>query len=545
MSQLSPADRKLLLAALAAGRALERSMSPDDHDAFVSSLQACAVAESNLVKRLAELAAKSSLNLGPKHLMALLVPIERLAGRAARDEEFLFHDRDGTDGEISRLEHLVLCENVRSAFNVGAVFRTTETFGGSEVWLSGYTPEPFKTAMGTDTILKTRRFERSENAISEAKSLGYSIVALENSPGATSVEAFQWPNKTLLILGNERFGVDSSTLAACDFVVRIPTRGQKNSLNVGVAFGIAAASWAPRKEGQSSDQLTGQLIGPPLGQRSAQSSISPIGILRGGFVNSQVAPRQGAYSSVAESAMIELYSRYEGRPSNFAQALQDLEGFERAWVVFGFHESQGWNPQVRPPRGDGRKRGLFATRSPHRPNRIGISSVKIDAVDISKLRISISEHDLLEGTPIFDVKPYIPKADAFPQAKAGWVDDIEASAYALHEGREAKQHLEWLEAHGEKRLRLFLNEQLRFQPFDDDRKRIDIEGSGDREKIGPHLTVSFRTWRIDFALKAPHEIFVHAVRSGYSPLELSDEDDPYLDKKLHQSFVEFFSLSKG
>jgi tRNA (adenine37-N6)-methyltransferase len=523
VSSLSPLDRKLLLAALRAGQVFERSMSETDHSHFVEALRACAGADSELVQRLTQLAEKSSRDLGPKHLMTMMVPIERLAGRSARDEEFLFGEQDQKTPTQHRLGHVVLCENIRSAFNVGAIFRTTETFGGSQVWFSGYTPDPLKTAMGTDALVQTRRFDRSADAISEAKSLGFSIVALENSPGAVSLKSFEWPEKALLVLGNERFGIDSATLGLCDHIVRIPTTGQKNSLNVGIAFGIAASTWAAKVERES-------------------QVVAPIGFLRGGFANSQIAPRQGSYASPTDGrARIELESRFEGRPSNFAQALKDLDGFERAWVVFGFHESHGWNPQVRPPRGDGTKRGLFATRSPQRPNRLGISCVKIDAVEISKLHILISQHDLLENTPIYDIKPYIPEADAFPEAKTGWVEDIEKSAYDIRESAEAKMQLDWLEANGENRLRSFFNEQLRYQPVDVSRKRVELQGTGETALIGPHHTIAFRTWRIDFKVTEPKTVEIVALRGGYTIDELAATQDPYEDKVLHRNYLNLHS----
>lgn len=564
-SGLSSLDRELLRAALATGLALEASFSsaaseaPKLAEKFRGALESCATADSPLVVKLAELAPKVSFALGPKHLMGLLVPLERLSGRSARDEEFLFEERDGTslatsasDASVevsvtpplaSRGSRLVLCENIRSAFNVGAIFRTAEAFGGSEVWLGGYTPTPQKTAMGTDALVKSRHFDRASDAIAEAKAHGYKIVALENAPGANAVENFTWPEKTLLVLGNERFGIDSQTLEAADHVVRISTFGQKNSMNVGIAFGVAASHWHRSPTAHAAHPGRDESAIPTA---AGIHSLSPIGYLRGGYQNPQVAPRQGAYASkdsagVSVTATIELEARFEGRPSNFEQALKDLEGFERAWILFGFHESHAWHPQVRPPRGDGTKRGLFATRAPHRPNRLGLSCVRIHKVTETKRRIEISEHDLLEGTPIYDIKPYVAGADAFPNAKSGWVDAIQTSAYAICESPVAGEKIDWLETQGETRLRDFIHEQLRYQPLDEAKKRLEAEGSGDTVRIGPHHTISFRTWRIDFTLsEKPRALEVRDIRSGYSEAELRDEPDVYLDKKLHHFFKQTF-----
>ncbi len=527
MSELSPKDRKILKAALDSGHAFEKFFNSENEEIFRISLESCTAGESFLIQKLAELASKVSLSLGPKHLMALLVPLERLSGRSARDEEFLFSEKDGfrtatpSRESVPAGRRIVICENIRSAFNVGSIYRTIETFGGTEVWLSGYSPDPQKTAMGADALVSTRRFERTSDAIREAGILGFKIVALENAPGAVPLESFQWPADAVLIVGNERFGLDSQTLSACDHVVRISTTGQKNSLNVGIAFGIAAASWS----------LTNQASQTPAARTH---SLTPIGYLRGGYQNSQVAPRQPAYlADETSSATIELEARFEGRPSNFDQALRDLAGFERAWVIFGFDQSEGWKPQVRPPRGAGEMRGLFATRSPHRPNRLGLSCVRIRSVQSRE--VQIFEHDLLEGTPIYDIKPYVPEADAFPNSKSGWLDEISVSAYRLEETGEFQKQLAWLEKNGERRLRSFVNEQLQFQPFDQSRKRTVLSVASE----SPH-SIAFRTWRIEFRELPGQALLLIGIKSGYTDQEMRETSDLYEDKKQHGEFREAF-----
>ena len=106
------------------------------------------------------------------------------------------------------------------------------------------------------------------------------------------------------------------------------------------------------------------------------------------------------------------------------EAFRDLAGFDRIWLVFVFDRSEGWKAEVRPPRGGG-KRSVLATRSPHRPNPIGLSAVELVAVEPDGLRVR--GLDLLDGTPILDIKPYVPYADAFPTAAAGWIDAIDRS----------------------------------------------------------------------------------------------------------------------
>lgn len=109
-------------------------------------------------------------------------------------------------------------------------------------------------------------------------------------------------------------------------------------------------------------------------------------------------------------------------------ALRGLEGFSHLWLIFRFHraEREGWSPTVRPPRlGGNRRMGVFATRSPFRPNPIGLSCVKLEKVDYTAPGgpvLLVRGADLLDGTPIFDVKPYVPLADCRPQAVGGFSD---------------------------------------------------------------------------------------------------------------------------
>lgn len=105
------------------------------------------------------------------------------------------------------------------------------------------------------------------------------------------------------------------------------------------------------------------------------------------------------------------------------QVVHDLHGFERIWLIFAFHLSEGWKSMVKPPRG-GPKRGVLATRSPHRPNSIGLSAVEL--IKVEGRTLHLRGVDLLDGTPVLDIKPYVPYADAFPGAKAGWIDELDA-----------------------------------------------------------------------------------------------------------------------
>lgn len=120
-----------------------------------------------------------------------------------------------------------------------------------------------------------------------------------------------------------------------------------------------------------------------------------------------------------------------------AEALRGIEGYSRLWLIWQFSRSvqpEGkWSPTVRPPRLGGNTRmGVFATRSPFRPNALGLSCVTLEGAELSTPRgplLQVGGADLLDGTPIFDIKPYLPYADAFPDAAGGFADAT--AGYAL------------------------------------------------------------------------------------------------------------------
>ena len=148
----------------------------------------------------------------------------------------------------------------------------------------------------------------------------------------------------------------------------------------------------------------------------------PIGILHSPYARRIDAPHQSTVVEGTESgdfvrATLELEDWLDEK------VIQDLSGFERIWLIFAFHLSEGWKNCVKPPRG-GPKRGVLATRSPHRPNSIGLSAVEL--LKIEGRTLHLRGVDLLDGTPVLDIKPYVPYADAFPEAKAGWIDELDA-----------------------------------------------------------------------------------------------------------------------
>ena len=123
----------------------------------------------------------------------------------------------------------------------------------------------------------------------------------------------------------------------------------------------------------------------------------------------------------------ELQARIVFEPEfRVAEALRGIDGFSHLWIIWGFHraEQAAWRPTVRPPRLGGNTRmGVFATRSPFRPNPIGLSCVRLEAVEEAPglgLTLRISGCDMMDGTPVYDIKPYLPYADAHPEALGGF-----------------------------------------------------------------------------------------------------------------------------
>jgi tRNA-Thr(GGU) m(6)t(6)A37 methyltransferase TsaA len=146
---------------------------------------------------------------------------------------------------------------------------------------------------------------------------------------------------------------------------------------------------------------------------SSSFEIRVIGHVRTPWQRREDAPHQPG--AAPESAGV-----LEIDPADRA-ALADLATFERLWLLFLFHRSTGWAATVKPPRG-GPKRGVLATRAPNRPSQIGLTCVRVTSVDVARGVVEVRDVDLLDGTPLLDVKPYLPVTDAWPEAGHGWLE---------------------------------------------------------------------------------------------------------------------------
>ncbi len=260
---------------------------------------------------------------------------------------------------------------------------------------------------------------------------------------------------------------------------------------------------------------------------SGPFKISPIGFFSCDETYTYDVPRQGILAGENEGVVHLLPNM------GFEQALFRLDSFSHIWLVFLFDRNDTWKPMILPPRHSKRKVGLFASRSPYRPSGIGMSCVRL--VSVSGLDIHVQGHDLLDGTPILDIKPYLPYADSFPDASPGWIAGDDASdeaQFQIHFFEEASEQLAWLEGRGVSCLRSFIMDRLGLAPLDKRRNRL-CNG------INGHHVLAYRTWRVLFDVDGS-TVTIHSIRSGYSNADLSSLDDKYGDKQLHRLFRETY-----
>jgi tRNA-Thr(GGU) m(6)t(6)A37 methyltransferase TsaA len=149
-------------------------------------------------------------------------------------------------------------------------------------------------------------------------------------------------------------------------------------------------------------------------------TLDPIGIVRTCFGGKFAVPRQ---PGLCPSAWGKLVFHEACRSP---EAIRGIDGFSHLWLIFGFHETaaQGWKPTVRPPRlGGNRRVGVFASRSTFRPNALGLSLVRLEGIDTAAADapvLLLGGLDLIDGTPVYDIKPYLPYAESIPDAAAGF-----------------------------------------------------------------------------------------------------------------------------
>ena len=160
----------------------------------------------------------------------------------------------------------------------------------------------------------------------------------------------------------------------------------------------------------------------------ASLSISPVARVISPYREKFGAPRQAGLVRAA-SGFLQMLPGYD-----VAEAFEGLEGFSHLWVIFGFDQCKGQSKlRVRPPRlGGNREVGVFASRAPFRPNNLGMSVLRFEGFAQGEpLRLAVSGLDLVDGTPVYDIKPYVPYADCIAEARGGFADAPPPAALAV------------------------------------------------------------------------------------------------------------------
>ena len=196
--------------------------------------------------------------------------------------------------------------------------------------------------------------------------------------------------------------------------------------------------------------------------RSTSFTFKPIGFIRSPFKEKFGIPRQAGLAPNAR-ATLELV-----HPYNREESVRGLDEFTHLWISFLFHgvDEEHFRPMVRPPRlGGNRRLGVFATRSTHRPNRIGLSAVKLDRIDTSDgVKLFLSGVDLLNETPVLDIKPYLPWSDSLPDAQAGFAHEAPTPKLRVSLSDSATYFLNTLDDHRSKKLLALIEEVVALDP---------------------------------------------------------------------------------
>lgn len=255
--------------------------------------------------------------------------------------------------------------------------------------------------------------------------------------------------------------------------------------------------------------------------------MTPIGRVHSPYGERVEAPRQARLAEGVEGR-VELYPGH-----GYEDALLDLEQWDHVWLLFWFHHNVEFRPKVQPPRSD-KKHGVFSTRAPHRPNPIGLSAVRL--LRVEGLNLYIAELDLLDGTPILDIKPYVPYADSLPHANHGWldVDEVERGvrpedprgSYQVRYEPLAEGQLAYLaESHGIV-LRARIDSALALGPSPHAYRRIRKDGDGYR--------LAVKDFRVCFSVDGK-QVTVRELKSGYRPAALFGPNPEAPEE--HRAFV--------
>ncbi len=250
--------------------------------------------------------------------------------------------------------------------------------------------------------------------------------------------------------------------------------------------------------------------------------VRPIGVVHSPLEDKAEAPRQGTAPGSASGRIV--------LSPEFADGLDDLGGFDRLWILFWFDRAVGWRPKVLPPRSE-HKRGVFATRSPHRPNPIGLSAVRLERIE--GLTLFVSELDVLDQTPVLDIKPYLPYADAFADSASGWVEARDPKApWSVAFEPAAREALSWIADASGEALEPRIVQALSLGPQPHAYRRIRRADDGS-------MQLAMKAWRIGFRVDdAARTLTVERIFSGYRPRELEQGTGDAI--VIHRAFAARF-----
>ena len=223
----------------------------------------------------------------------------------------------------------------------------------------------------------------------------------------------------------------------------------------------------------------------------SEFAVAQIGVIRSPWKEKFAVPRQ---PGLVQDGGGELHLQ---APYNQPEAVRGLEAFSHIWILFMFHQTMagGWRPTVRPPRLGGNARmGVFATRSTFRPNPVGMSLVELKGIRCEKSQVilQLGSLDLVDGTPVIDIKPYLPFAEALPDARAGYAQAAPEATMPVRFSAAAQQQIQQ-QAHIPQ-LQRFISDVLAQDPRPAYRKGESL----DREYAAWLLDFNVR-WRIDEA----------------------------------------------
>lgn len=289
---------------------------------------------------------------------------------------------------------------------------------------------------------------------------------------------------------------------------------------------LETREWTKTKDGRDS-MINTKLDCKKCSIKEDHLVVEPIGYIKTQMINKFDAPHQPDPNS-EEISKIELVPN-----KNFDHGLKDIDGFSHIWLITWFDKNKTWKPLVRPPRGESIKRGVFATRSPHRPNPIGLTAVKL--IKVEKNTIYIGSHDLIDSTPVFDIKPYIETVDSISNTSSGWVEKMEEKLknkkkYEITFEELADKQINWLKKNNVN----FIDRAkslLETDPTPHKTRRI--------KQLDDSLRMSCGGWRIIFKI-IHHQVVISNIFSGYPISSLTE--DRSNDIPHYNAHIEFHKI---